>query len=107
MEMTQARDKCFDDIANYLITFISLTLTMELYVQGYASRYAPNHRAALDAKQVGRRLVIYPQTLLDDVFASRWPTTLVMDEEPVQIPASALLHLGVLSCATLSLTIMR
>ena len=95
MEITQSRDKCFDDIANYLITMISLTLTAELYVQGYASRYAPNHQVRLDAKQVGKGLILYPYTLLDQVFASRWPTTLVVDEEPVQIPASAIFNLGV------------
>ncbi len=96
MEITRSRDKCFDDIANYLITMISLTLTTELYVQGYASRYAPNHRVMLDAKQAGKRLIIYPHTLLDEVFAAKWPTTLVADEELAPVPASAILSLGVL-----------
>jgi hypothetical protein len=95
MEMTQARDKCFDDIANYLVTFISLTLTTELYVQGYASPYAPNHQAKFDAKQVGKRLILYPHTLLNEMFASRWPTRLVVVEEPVQLSASASLDLDV------------
>ena len=95
MEITRARDKCFDDIANYLITMISLTLTTELYRAGHASRYAPNHQARLDAKQVGKGLIIYPYTLLDEVFASRWPTTLSMYEEPVEVPASAIFSLGV------------
>ena len=95
MEITRVRDKCFDDIANYLITMISLTLTTELYVQGYASRYAPNHQARLDAKQVGKGLIIYPYQLLDEVHANRWPTRLSVEEEPVQIPASATLNLGI------------
>ena len=90
MEITRSRDKCFDDIANYLITMISLTLTTELYVQGYASRYTPNHRVVLDAKQVGKRTIISPHTLLDEVHANRWPMTLVVEEEPIQIPASAI-----------------
>jgi len=95
MEITRSRDKCFDDIANYLITMISLTLTTELYVQGYASRYAPNHRVVLDAKQVGKRMIISPHTLLDEVHANRWPMTLVVEEELIQIPASAILNLGI------------
>jgi hypothetical protein len=95
MEITRSRNKCFDDIANYLITMISLTLTTELYVQGYASRYAPDHRVALDAKQVGKRLIIYPYGLLNEVHANRWPMTLVVEEEPIQIPASAILNLGI------------
>jgi hypothetical protein len=85
MEITRSHNKCFDDIANYLITMISLTLTTELYVQGYASRYAPNHRVVLDAKQAGKRLIISPHTLLNEVFAGRWPTTLVVNEEPVPV----------------------
>jgi hypothetical protein len=96
MEITQSRDKCFDDIANYLITFISLTLTAELYAAGRASRYASKDRVTIDGKRVGKRLIIYPYTLLDEVFAHRWPTKLVVDEEPVQIHASAILRLGVL-----------
>ena len=96
MEITRSRDRCFDDIANYLITMISLALTAELYVAGHAARYAPNHRAKLDAKQVGKGLVIYTHTLLDEGFAYRWPTKLVVDEKPVQVPASAILNLGVL-----------
>jgi hypothetical protein len=95
MEITRSRDKCFDDIANYLITMISLTLTTELYVQGYASRYAPNHRVVLDAKQVGKRLIISPHALFDEVHADRWPTALVVQEEPVQIPTYASLNLGI------------
>ena len=95
MEITQSRDKCFDDIVNYLLTMIPLTLTAELYTQGFASRYAPNHQAGFDAKQVGKRLIIYPYTLLGEVFPSSWPTTLSMHEEPVQISASAPLNLGV------------
>jgi hypothetical protein len=95
MEITRSSDKCFDDIANYLITMISLTLTTELYVQGYASKYAPNHRVRLDAKQVGKGLIIYPHELLDEVHADRWPTRLGVEEEPVQIPASATLRLGI------------
>jgi hypothetical protein len=75
---------------------ISLTLAAELYIAGRAARYAPNHRARLDAKQVGKGLVIYPHTLLDELFADRWPTKLVVDEEPVQVPVSAILSLGVL-----------
>jgi hypothetical protein len=74
---------------------ISLTLTTELYVQGYASRYAPNHQVRLDAKQVSKTLVIYPHTLLDEVHADRWPTKLFVEEAPVQIPASAKLNLGI------------
>jgi hypothetical protein len=95
MEITRARDKCFNDIANYLITMISLTLTTELYRAGYASRYAPHHQVRLDAKQVGKGLIIYPHTLLDEVHANRWPTNLVMEEEPVLIPASVPLKLGI------------
>jgi hypothetical protein len=96
MEITRSRNKCFDDIANYLITMISLTLTVELYRQGHADRYAPNHQVKLDAKQVSKRLVISPHTLLDEVYAGRWPTTLVLvvDEELVEVPASASLGLG-------------
>jgi hypothetical protein len=74
---------------------IPLTLTAELYRQGFASQYAPNHQAWFDAKQVGKRLIIYPYTLLGEVFPSKWPTTLSMDEEPVQISASAIFNLGV------------
>jgi hypothetical protein len=95
MEITRSRDKCFDDIVNYLITMFPLILTAELYKQGHASPYAPNDRAALDAKQVGKRLIIYPYMLLGKVFPSRWPTMLVVDEDPVQICASADLKLGV------------
>jgi hypothetical protein len=95
MEITRSRDKCFDDVANYLITMIALTLTTELYVQGYASRYAPNDRAILETKQVGKRLVIYPHTLLDEMYANRWPTRLIVEEEPIQIPTSATLNLGI------------
>jgi hypothetical protein len=96
MEITQSRDKCFDDIVNYLITLLPLTLTAELYAQGFASRYAPNHQAGFDARQVGKRLIIYPYTLLGEVFPSRWPTTLSMHEEPVSISATAPpLNLGI------------
>ena len=56
MEITQSRDKCFDDIVNYLIILLPLTLTAELYAQGFPSRYAPNHQAGFDARQVGKRL---------------------------------------------------
>jgi hypothetical protein len=94
MEMTRSQDKCFDDVANYLITFISLTLTIEMYRAERDHRYAPNHQAAIDAKQVGKRLVFYPHTLLDEMCAGRWPTRVVVEEKPVQIPASQTLPLG-------------
>jgi hypothetical protein len=96
MEITRSRDKYFDDVANYLITLVSMTLAAELYVTGKAGRFAANHIVQLDAKQAGKRLMIYPYTLLNDVFALRWPTKLVFDEEPVEIPPSKILKLDAL-----------
>ena len=54
MEIIRSRDKYFDDLANYLITLVSLTLTAELYASGKAGRYGPNHYVQLDAKQLGK-----------------------------------------------------
>lgn len=96
MEITRLHDKYFDDVANYLITLVSLTLAAELYVTGKAARYAPSHRIQLDAKQAGKRMLINPHTLLDEVFALRWPAELTFDEEAVEIPTSAILNLGAL-----------
>lgn len=96
MEIIQSRDRCFDDVANYLITLVSLTTAAELYVTDKASRYAPNHRVQLDAKQACKRLSFYPCNLLNEVFALRWPSRLAFDEEIVTIPASAVLQLGAL-----------
>jgi len=60
MEIIRSRDKYFDDLANYLITLVSLTLTAELYASGKAGRYGSNHYVQLDAKQLGKRLLFYP-----------------------------------------------
>ena len=76
MELRKSQHNYFDDVANYLIALISLTLTAELYIRGAAGKYSPNHTVQLDAKQAGKRLRFYPYTLLDDIFQLKWPTTL-------------------------------
>jgi hypothetical protein len=90
MEIIRSRDKYFDDLANYLITLVSLTLTQELYASGQAGRYGPNHRVQLDAKQAAKRLIFYPYTLLEDMFVDKWPDRLILREEPVEIDPSAI-----------------
>jgi len=96
MEIIRSRDNYFDDVANFVITLVSLTLAAELYVTGTAARYATNHRIQLDAKQAGRRLLIYPHTLLNEVFALRWPSKLSFEEERIHTPSDAVLKLGAL-----------
>lgn len=95
MEIRRSQHNYFDDIANYLITFISVTLTAELYIRGSAGKYLSNHTLGLQAKQTGRWLRFYPYRLLDDFFRSKWPTTLSFEEENARKPsADAVLKLG-------------
>ena len=104
MEITRSRNKCFDDIASYLPGLIYLTLGIELSKQGSADPYAPNHAVGLSAKQVGKKLVIYPHTLLNEAFTGRGSTTpLIMDEEPDPVPVSAILKFGPLEKPFLAL----
>ncbi len=94
MELKRSQNNYFDDIANYLITLISITLTAELYIKGAADIYSPNHTVQLDAKQAGKRLSFYPYTLLNDIFKLKWPTTLLFEEKDVTIDPNAVLNLG-------------
>ena len=96
MELRRSQHNYFDDVANYLITLISLTLTAELYIKGAAGKYSSNHAVQLDAKQAGKRLRFYPYTLLDDIFQLKWPTTLSFEERNVTIDPNAVLNLGAL-----------
>lgn len=96
MEIRRSQHNYFDDVANYLISLISLTLAQELYIKGTAGKYSPNHTVQLDAKQAGKRLRFYPHTLLDDIFQLKWPTILSFEEKNVTIPPNAVLNLGAL-----------
>jgi len=96
MELKRSRQNYFDDVANYLITLISLSLTAELYIKGTAGKYSPNHIVQLDAKQAGKRLRFYTYTLLNDIFQLKWPTTLSFEEKNVTIDPKAVLNLGAL-----------
>ncbi|SRR5579885_1703902 len=96
MLIDRALHRYFDDVANYLICMISLTLTHELYIAGTARRYASNHMVQIDGKQVGRRIKFYPSSLLDQFFDNLvWPQQIQFDEEPVTIDSSARLTLSV------------
>ncbi len=105
MEIRRSQHNYFDDIVNYLITLISVTLTAELYIRGSAGKYLSNHTLGLQTKQTGRWLRFYPYTLLDDFFRSKWPTTLSFEEEEARIPpADAVLKLGMFEKPLLELT---
>ena len=103
LELQRERDRCFDYVVNYVISLVSLTLTAELYASGTAGRYAPRHQVSLDAKQLNKRLLLYPHVALDDIFQLRWPSVLAFDEEPIEIPPSAILELGALERPLLAL----
>jgi len=87
--------KCFDDIAIYLISLVSLALTGEIYVTGKASKYGLDHVASMDGKAIGKRLTFYPSTVLDPFYKQKWPSQLRFDVKPVTIPANQNLPLGV------------
>ena len=87
----------FDDLATYIIFIVATTLTIEIY-QSEAAPYKENHKLKFDAKQVPRRLIIYPFTLLNDFFINhKWPQELRIEEVDRELPPeSAKLGLGML-----------
>jgi len=96
MEMRRSQHDYFDDVANYLIVFISVTLTTELYIRGSVGKYLSNHTVGLQAKQTGMWLRFYPNTLLDDFFRGKQPVVLLFEEERAKKPpADAVLKLGI------------
>jgi len=96
MLLERDRHGFFDDLANYLICLVSLTLTFELYITGKSEIYAPDHTLIVDGKHSGISLIFYPTSLLDPFFGGTWPTQLRLEAQPVTVPADAKLSLGIL-----------
>lgn len=98
MIIKRAQCHYFDDLATYIIAVVSTTLMFEIHKsENGASPYRKNDRMVLDAKQLPKRLKIYPYDLLDTFFKQdKWPQELRIEEEDVKLPPkSAVLGTGI------------
>lgn len=85
------RSECnyFDDLATYVIYLVSTGLTFEIYITGKAGAYKKNHSIKLDAKQIGKSLIIYPYETLNSLFeGGEWPQEIDIHEEVREKPPS-------------------
>lgn len=95
MEITRSEYNFFDDLANYLIMIVTISLTAEVYIAGKADKYKTNDSISLDGKQVGKRLSFYPSSLLEELYKLKWPDTFrFVEETKDDIPPDAILKLG-------------
>jgi hypothetical protein len=68
--------KFFDDITNFIISTVSITMTQEIYTAGTVSVYGANHCIGVTCKQNGLVINIYPYNILNAFFInSTWPSS--------------------------------
>lgn len=95
MLISRAKHNFFDDLANFILCTVSLTLTHELYLTGKAGKYKSNHRVLLTGKQIRKNLLFYPSILLDKFFHEfKLVRKLNFEEEPVNVRKNARLKLS-------------
>ena len=86
----------FDDLANYIILLVSLTLTFQTY-SGGGTPYREKDSMKFAAKQMGRYFILYPHKILNTFFKKGvFADEIEYEEESIQIPLDAQLKLGIL-----------
>ena len=95
MKIKKTDCKYFDSLAYFIISTVSIGLTFEVYL-GKAGTYNIKDRIVLDSKQMGKRLILYPYVLLNDLFKKAlWPEEIEIKEESrKKPPPEAILQMG-------------
>ncbi len=86
MKIEKSECKYFDSLVYFIMSFVSVSLTLEVYTGG-GSPYRIKDRMVLQAKQLGKKIVVIPHSMLNDLFTKAvWPNEILIEEELCEKP---------------------
>lgn len=77
LKLEKDKNASFDYISSYVLSFVSLTLTFEVYGSSSPGIYLENHTISLTSKQQEKGIIFYPYDILNKFFINgTWPDSL-------------------------------